>query len=159
MFPATLLEADIPDMGSELKGVIEFLYTAPRFMIQSEYFFDCLHRTPGQNSYRAHGGYIQGGILLKGREFEYDTMYAVPGRPVTPQAIELVARFNYTDMNDERSGILGGEEKDLSLGINFYLNRYLGIKINGSYVWVGNFCNSFYQKNFFLSQLRLQYVF
>lgn len=98
-------------------------------------------------------------ILLKGREFEYDTMYAVPGRPVTPQAIELVARFNYTDMNDERSGILGGEEKDLSLGINFYLNRYLGIKINGSYVWVGNFCNSFYQKNFFLSQLRLQYVF
>ena len=41
------------------------------------------------------------------------------------------------------------EEKDLSLGINFYLNRYLGIKINGSYVWVGNFCNSFYQKNFF----------
>ncbi len=159
MFPAALLEADIPDMGSELKGVIEFLYTAPRFMIQSEYFFDCLHRTSGQNSYRAHGGYIQGGILLKGREFEYDTMYAVPGRPVTPQAIELVARFNYTDMNDERSGILGGEEKDLSLGINFYLNRYLGIKINGSYVWVGNFCNSFYQKNFFLSQLRLQYVF
>ena len=62
-------------------------------------------------------------------------------------------------MNDERSGILGGEEKDLSLGINFYLNRYLGIKINGSYVWVGKFCNSFYQKNFFLSQLRLQYVF
>ena len=99
MFPAALLEADIPDMGSELKGVIEFLYTAPRFMIQSEYFFDCLHRTSGQNSYRAHGGYIQGGILLKGREFEYDTMYAVPGRPVTPQAIELVARFNYTDMN------------------------------------------------------------
>ena len=87
MFPAALLEADIPDMGSELKGVIEFLYTAPRFMIQSEYFFDCLHRTSGQNSYRAHGGYIQGGILLKGREFEYDTMYAVPGRPVTPQAI------------------------------------------------------------------------
>jgi phosphate-selective porin OprO/OprP len=76
MFPAALLEADIPDMGSELKGVIEFLYTAPRFMIQSEYFFDCLHRTSGQNSYRAHGGYIQGGILLKGREFEYDTMYA-----------------------------------------------------------------------------------
>lgn len=38
MFPAALLEADIPDMGSELKGVIEFLYTAPRFMIQSEYF-------------------------------------------------------------------------------------------------------------------------
>ena len=71
----------------------------------------------------------------------------------------ICTRFNYTDMNDERSGILGGEEKDLSLGINFYLNRYLGIKINGSYVWVGDFCNSFYQKNFFLSQLRLQYVF
>lgn len=159
MFPASLLEAEVPDMGTEVKGLVELLYTAPRFMLQSEYFFDRMNRNSGQKPYRAHGGYIQGGFLLKGRGFGYDALYGVPGRPLTPQAIELVARFNYTDMNDSRSGIFGGEEKDLSLGVNFYLNRYLGVKLNGSYVWVGDHCNEFYQKNFFLAQLRLQYAF
>lgn len=86
-------------------------------------------------------------------------MYGVPGRPVTPQAIELVARFNYTDLNDGSAGIMGGEEKDLSVGVNFYLNQYFGVKLNGSYVWVGDHCNEFYRENFFLAQLRLQYIF
>ena len=159
MFPASLLEAEIPDMGTEVKGLVELLYTTPRFMLQSEYFFDRMNRTSDQKAYRAHGGYIQGGFLLKGKGFGYDALYGVPERPVTPQAIELAVRFNYTDMNDSRSGILGGEEKDLSVGFNFYLNRYLGIKLNGSYVWVGKHCNEFYQKDFFLAQLRLQYIF
>ena len=35
------------------------------------------------------------------------------------------------------SGISGGEEKDLSPGVNLYLNKYIGLKLNGSYVWVG----------------------
>lgn len=159
MFPASMLGAEIPNMGTEVKGLVEALYTAPRFMLQAEYFFDRMNRTTGGKAYRPHGGYIQGGFLLKGRGFEYDAMYGVPGRPVTPQAIELVARFNYTDLNDESAGIMGGEEKDLSVGVNFYLNRYLGVKLNGSYVWVGNHCNEFYQDNFFLAQLRLQYIF
>lgn len=159
MFPFSLLEAEVSDMGTEVKGLVELLYTAPRFMLQSEYFFDRLNRSSGHVSYKAHGGYIQGGFLLVGRGFEYDALYGVPGRPVTPHAIELVARFNHTDMNDSRSGIFGGEEKDLSLGVNFYLNRYLGVKLNGSYVWVGDHCNEFYRKDFFLAQLRLQYIF
>lgn len=159
MFPFPLLEANISDVSTEVKGLVELLYTAPRFMIQSEYFYDCLNRTNGRKSYCSHGGYIQGSLLLKGRGFEYDALYGVPGRPITPQSVELVLRFNYTDMNDTCPGILGGEEKDISLGVNFYLNRYFGVKFGGSYVWVGNYCNEFYQKNFLLTQLRLQYVF
>ena len=86
-------------------------------------------------------------------------MYGIPSRPATPQAIELVARLNYADMNDNRAGIYGGEETDLSLGVNWYINPYLGVKLNGSYVWVGEHCNAFYKKDFFLAQLRLQYIF
>lgn len=112
-----------------------------------------MNRTSGEKAYRPHGGYIQGGFLLKGRGFEYDAKYGVPGRPSTAKAIELVVRFNYTDMNDDRAEIYGGEEKDLSLGVNFYLNQYIGVKVNGSYVWVGPHCNAFYQKTF--SWLRL----
>ena len=159
MFPAPLLGAEISDKGSEVKGVMEALLTAPRFMLQAEYCFDRFGRTGGKHAFCPHGGYIQGGFLVKGRGFGYDSVYGIPGRPVSSQAIELVARFNYTDLNDGKAQIRGGEEKDLSLGINFYLNEYFGVKVNGGYVWVGRHCNSFYQEDFFLVQARMQYIF
>lgn len=34
-----------------------------------------------------------------------------------------------------------------------------GLKLNGSYVWKGDHCNSFYDKDFFLAQARIQYIF
>lgn len=159
MFPEPLLGVEIPNKGTEAKAVMEVLYMVPRFMLQTEYYFAQLNRTGGGHAFRPHGGYIQGGILVKGCGFGYDAIYAIPERPVSPQAIELVARFNYTNLNDAKVKIRAGEEKDLSLGINFYLNKYLAIKINGSYVWVGEHCNSFYQKDFFLAQVRMQYIF
>lgn len=73
--------------------------------------------------------------------------------------MELVARFNYTDLNDARAGIMGGRESDLSVGVNFYLNEYLGMKLNAGYVFVGDHCQSFYTENLLLGQLRLQYIF
>lgn len=159
MFPAPLLKAEIPYMGTEVKTVAEFLYTTSRFMLQSEYFYDRMNRTEGKRAYRSHGGYVQGGFLIKGKGFEYDAVYGIPGRPLTPQAIELVARFNYANLNDAKSDVKGGEEKDFSLGVNYYLNQYLGMKLSGSYVWVGAHCNEFYAEDFFLAQLRLQYIF
>lgn len=60
---------------------------------------------------------------------------------------------------DILASIMGGEETDLSIGINYYLNRYFAVKLDGSYVWLGDNCNAFYRENFFLAQLRVQYVF
>lgn len=159
MFPEPLLNADITNMGSEIKGLVECLYTSPRFMLQGEYFLNRINRTENSKAYHPHGGYIQAGYLLIGRNFIYDDVYAVPSRPETSRAIELTLRFNYTNMNDRHAGIMGGEEKDLSLGINYYQNNHIGFKINGSYVWSDRNCNSFYTKNLFLIQGRVQYVF
>lgn len=159
MFPASLLEAEVSNMGSEVKGLVEALYTSRKVLLQGEYFIDRMNRTDGLKAYKTHGGYVQGSYLVKGEGFEYDAMYGIPGRPSSPKAVELVARFNYTDMNDRDSGILGGEEKDVSLGVNWYLNQYLGLKLNGSYVWKGDHCNRFYDKDFFLAQARIQYIF
>lgn len=159
MFPTSMMEASISRMGSEVKGVIEALYTAPRFLMQSEYFLNRMNRTGGLQAYRAHGGYVQGSFLIKGRGFEYDSMYGIPGRPSTDKAIELTARVNYTDMDDDKAEVFGGKEADFSLGVNFYLNKYLGLKLNGSYVWTGSNCNEGYDDNLFVAQVRLQYIF
>lgn len=159
MFPESMYGATIDNMGSELKGQVEAVYASRKVLMQGEYFYDRMNRTGGKPAYNAHGGYIQGSYLIKGERFNYDSMYGVPGRPSSEKAIELVARFNYTDLNDDKSSIFGGEGKDLSVGVNFYLNKYVGVKFNGSYVWVGEGCNSFYDKDFFLAQARVQYVF
>ena len=49
--------------------------------------------------------------------------------------------------------------RDRSVGANFYLNKYLAVKANCSYVFVGDNCNEFYQKDLLLGQIRIQYVF
>lgn len=158
MLPFPLMEATVDHMGTTLKGVFEILYMHPRWMVQGEYFLNRFNRTDGA-AYRPQGGYVQAGVLLLGRGFEYDAQYGIPGRPSTSRAVELVARFNHTDLNDARSGILGGKESDLSLGVNFYLNDYLGVKLNASYVFVGDHCHTFYSDDLLLGQLRLQYIF
>lgn len=159
MLPSPLLEAEVSGMGCELKGLVEVLYTSRKTLVQGEYFIDRINRTGELKAYTAHGGYVQGSWLLRGEGFEYDAMYGIPGRPSSDKAVELVARFDYTDLNDSRSRIYGGEEKDLSIGVNWYLNKYLGLKFGGSYVWVGKHCGDLYDKDFFLVQARLQYIF
>ena len=53
----------------------------------------------------------------------------------------------------------GGEETDLSIGINYYFNKYFGIKLNCNYVHSGKHCNDFYRKDFIIPQARVQYIF
>lgn len=158
MFPDPLLSAIINAPGTEYKGVVEALITGPRYLLQGEYYMN-RYQINGQKSYRPHGGYVQTVYLLLGRGFLYDADYAIPSRPASARALELAVRFNYTNLNDRRVSILGGEEKDLSVGLNFYLNKWFGFKISGSYVWVGKNCHESYRGNYFVPQARVQYIF
>lgn len=158
LFDIPMLEATVSHMDTEVKGLAELLCLGARFMVQGEYYWDRMNRTVG-HAYRLHGGYLLGGWLLTGRDFEYDERTAVPGRPLSPRALLLTARLDYADANDRRAGIGGGSMTDVSVGLSWYLNKYIGVKLNASYVWVGNHCNDFYQDDFFLAQMRLQYIF
>ena len=87
----------------------------------------------------------------------YSFYSACNGRKSSENHTPFQSLMGYYDT--ESLGITGGKNHDLSLGANFYLNSYWGIKLNGSYVWTDKNCTSFYQKDFFLVQTRLQYVF
>lgn len=154
-----LMEATLQNPGAEYRGILELLFTGSRYMVQGEYFLNNYRQEGQLKAFRPHGGYLQGSYLIIGKGFQYDPVYAIPGRPSSDQALEITARYNYTNLNDTRAGIYGGKESDLSLGANFYLNKYIGIKLSASYVFTGKNCNSFYSKNLFIGQLRLQYVF
>lgn len=158
LFDEPLLGTEVTGVGTEVKGLVEFLAAFPRFMIQGEYYLNRFNRDEGE-AYCPQGGYVQAGILLLGRGFDYDSMYAVPGCPSTDKAVELTLRYNYTNLNDRGAQLSGGKESDLSVGVNYYLNRHFGLKLDLHYVFVGDGCNAFYTKDCCMGQMRVQYVF
>ena len=159
LFNQSLLHADILGLQQEMKGVVEFLFTSSRWLFQTEYFYNRIHFENDANKgvYNPLGVYAQTSFLAIGKGFAYDAANALAGRPASDKALELTARFDYNQMN--RKGIMGGEEKDFSIGANYYFNKYLSIKLNGSYVWTDSHCNPYFKKDMFLVQTRLQYVF
>lgn len=159
MLGEPMLYVELDRVTTECKGVVEFLYTDSSFLVQSEYFVNRFGHLGGPEKSLFHGGYLQGSYLLKGKGgFEYDMEKAVPGRPVSSRSVELTARINYTDMSCGHHPV-GGRELDFSVGLNYYINRFFGIKWNFSYVLAGQLDSSFYRKNLFITQLRCQYIF
>lgn len=159
MFDKDILYAKVEDSKVQLKSILELLVYHRRILFQAEYMRSDICRYNQLSTYNTQGGYTHIGYLLKGKSYGYNRAYAIPARPADKGAIELMFRYNHTNLNDKEASIYGGKQNDLSLGVNYYANKYMGVKLNGSYTMVGDDCQSFYTKNFFLMQLRLEYVF
>ena len=52
-----------------------------------------------------------------------------------PKSLEVLCRYNMIDLND--AGIRGGRLTDISLGMNYFINKYVA-KINYTHMMVGN---------------------
>lgn len=159
MFGENLLSAEVTESRLQVKSLIELLVYHRKFLFQTEYMRSDVRRHSALPTYSGQGAYLQMCYLLRGKTYGYDEAYAIPTRPVDKGAVELAFRLNHTDLNDAKSAIYGGRHTDLSLGVNYYFNPYLSVKLNGSYTFTDKHCNSYYQKDFFLMQTRLQYIF
>lgn len=152
----TLVFADVDNATSQLKIGAEFLFYYQKLFLQSEYIRTHVKRKEGYNHYTAQGAYVQCSWLLLGQNYLYDEEVACPGRP-EGKALELCARFNYLTLNDRAAGIKGGIQKDLSIGLNYYLNKHIAFKLNYSYYISGT--NTPDIKNFSVLQGRFQFIF
>lgn len=159
MFGENLLSTEVTESKLQVKSLVEFLAYHRKFLFQTEYMRSDVRRHHALPTYSAQGAYLQMCYLLRGSTYGYDEAYAIPTRPVDEGSIELAFRLNHTDLNDTKSILYGGNHTDLSLGANYYVNPYLSVKLNGSYTLVGDHCNPYYKKDFFLMQARLQYLF
>lgn len=158
MFGKNIVISEIDNCQSHLKSNVELLLNYKKWLVQAEYLRNDITRKGSLSSYRTQGGYAQVCFLLLGKTYYYDKTYAIPERP-NGEAVELTARFDIINMNHPKSQIYGGLERDISLGINYYAKKYCAIKLNGSYTFLGNHCNDYFKRNFFITQLRLQYMF
>lgn len=80
------------------------------------------------------GGYIQGGWIVTGENYRYSGRNGT-FKQIKPKskygAVELAVRYSTLDLEDK--GVTGGEEDNLTLGVNWHINQNLRIMANYVY--------------------------
>ena len=75
--------------------------------------------------------------MLLGGDYTYASSDARLGE-LKPKDLELVVRYDYTDLDCEEAGIFGGKMSDWSVALNYQLNKYVAFKLNYSHIKLGN---------------------
>ena len=130
-----------------------------------------------------NGAYVEAGYKIFGNPYKYDKHNAVLGG-LDGKALEVVARFNYTALNNKTEGeyfnpgrghyyaagwmedwpgtgatsVGGGDVYSTTLGVNYSFNKYAQVMLN--YTW-HKLEKDFlpYDKNFHQVQARVQFTF
>ena len=129
-----------------------------------------------------HGGYVEAGVMLFGNGYKYNSQEGLLGG-LDGKAMEIVARYNYTSLNDINDGeyfavgrnqyypgglmedwpyasssVGGGKINSFTLGLNYSFNRYVQVMVDYTY---HRLQKDFlpYDKNFHVGQARLQFTF
>lgn len=152
------LELTVGEARNQVQSNVECLFFRHKWLLQTEFLYTNIHRKNHKPSYSAHGGYIMGGFLLKGTKYAYDTLDAVPVMPEEPHSILLACRYNYTNLNDFSSNMTGGSQHDLSIGINYYFNKYISSRLNYAHLWMDKY-SALGKCEINMMQLRLQVRF
>ncbi len=179
-----MLDAYIPWAHNEIRYNAELLISSGRFFIQSEYTGARVSRKRdnqrlfedqlgGMWSFQTledwedwygktlrsvsfNGVYAQIGVLLRGSAYTYNRYNALLAPCKEKGALELVARFNHTNLNDidgiwyagqfwdpEKGAgvddpnfnhsIGGGIMNSATVGLNYYFNKYARVLVNYGY--------------------------
>lgn len=150
--------AKITDAKNDFKFSGELMAAKGHVGIEGQYIFMNVDRKGDAKSYNAWGAYGNLRFLLN-NEYEYvknDAGIATPA----PKSWELVAAYNYTDMNDAKAGFHGGKLSDWALTMNYYINKYMIWRVSGHIVRAGESDHSGFNKNTFrVIETRLQFKF
>lgn len=88
----------------------------------------------GIDKYTFGGWYAMAGIVLFGGQQHYDMSAAKFNQPSRGRDwgdIELVARYDYIDLNDKN--VYGGSGENYTFGINYYVNQNVKFVLNYQY--------------------------
>ena len=108
---------------------IEAAWKSGPVSAQAEWMRAALGRDSGRADADLQGWYVAGSWILTGESRAYDDgafKGAAPGR--RGGAWELTARYSHLDL--DAADIRGGEERNRTLGLNYYANEHLRIMAN-----------------------------
>lgn len=150
------IKAGVTDMINQWRFGANVILLYNRWYLQSEYILAHVNRFGGSN-YNADGAYGQVGFLLRGKRYKYNQASDWVTNP-DPGNVELLFRYNVTNLNDKDAGVMGGKEQDITLGVNYVFNKYILAKLNYSHVMFDQYAQSG-KENFDLIQARVQFSF
>ncbi|WP_372751310.1 OprO/OprP family phosphate-selective porin [Labilibaculum sp.] len=148
---------NIDEADHQVKFGFEMIAATGPLSLQGEYISAKVSRESDMEDYNANGYYAQMGYLLKGGNYQYKSNTARLSKPA-PGSLELLLRYNHTDLNDSSSAIMGGEQKDITLGCTWYMNHNILIKLNFTNVDLDKYALNG-EENFNMIQSRLQFSF
>lgn len=128
----SILDNEMDNVISQTQWNLESICLYRNLFFQAEYMQMNVNRS-GVPNYQADGGYVEGGWFIKGDNFIYDDRDAVICCPEKENSLALFGRFNYTNLNSSQSK--SGALCDISLGLNYYLNKNVIFRLNYSYLW------------------------
>ena len=113
----------------------ELALTAGSFHTQAELIYAVVNRLGGSTVVFS-GASAQAAYILTGEHRPYNRKNGVLGRVVPDEpfgrtgcgAWEIAARWSMLDLND--ADIRGGRLNDLTLGLNWYLNKFTKLQLN-----------------------------
>ena len=151
------IDAKVGNAESQVKVGLELIASSGPVSIQGEYIKAKVNRKSDFEDYEADGWYAQLGWLVKGGNYKYKMKSARLAKP-GPGSVELLARINETDLNDMDALIMGGKQKDYTIGCTWYVNHNILMKFNFTNVDLDeNALNG--EENFNMIQTRLQFSF
>jgi len=117
----------VTDVNQTLKPGIELLYINGPFLIEGEVFSAVINRN-FYDSPLFYGYYLQSRYVITGENHSYSKgSYKGLNSNRESGAWEVALRYSFADLND--AGITGGKQRNISLGINYYLTskiRFMG---------------------------------
>lgn len=162
------LNLQINDAKYQVRYVAELMASRGPVFFQGEYYHVNVKRQHGIASYQADGFYAQTGWSIIGdKTYKYDLTERRLKRP-GDKTLEFVVRWNYTDLNDGHGNLIdnngkqlnkGGRMSDVSAALNYYVNKYIGLKLNYSYVSLGRNCAVAPNENVHVIQGRILVTF
>lgn len=151
------IDAKVGNAESQCKLGFEMIAATGPISIQGEYISAKVNRKSNFEDYAAKGFYTQVGWLVKGGNYKYKMKSARLAKP-GPGSVELLARYNQTDLNDSDALIMGGKQKDITVGGTWYVNHNILVKFHFTNVDLDeNSLNG--EENFNMIQTRLQFSF
>jgi phosphate-selective porin OprO/OprP len=110
---------------------------------QAEYIMAAANRNGGYDNLRFRGWYAYVSWFLTGESRTYFPEEAIFGYPQIKSkwgAVELAARYSMVDLNS--GSVPGGLERDVTLGVNWYINPKFRVMAEYLFVFCGQNANN-----------------
>jgi phosphate-selective porin OprO and OprP len=151
---------NVTDVSSTTKFGLEAAFQSGPFSVEAEYLQSDVDRTGSSPTFS--GYHVQASYVLTGQARGYREGVFRGVNPGTDGAWEIAARFSSVDLTD--GGFVGGEQQNITLGLNYYatanvrfMANLIRVDVSGSNATVGGIVVGDESPNIFL--VRAQYNF